>query len=126
MNRSRKAEAVLLEYPYKPFGHLKITASQLIFKRMFPGINTFSGVINVADVLEVKYLKGFPIFGVPGLEIVYRSPGSQTATLRIHFPGYAARLGMELRSGVTPVKISETISSLMKNAHREIIPKPPE
>lgn len=111
----QQAEDVILEYPYKPFGHLKITATQLIFKKFFPGINTFSGVINIADLVEVKYLKGTPIFGVPGLEILYRSADNQTAAVTIHFPDFAGRLGMELRSGVTPQKVFETILSLKES-----------
>jgi hypothetical protein len=68
--QSQQVETTLLEYPYKAFGLLKVTARQLIFKKVFPGFNTFSGVINISDLAEVRYLKGFPLLGVPGLEIV--------------------------------------------------------
>jgi hypothetical protein len=98
-----------LEYPYKPFGYLKITASQLVFEKVFPGSNTFSGAINVADLVEVNYLKGTPIFGVPGLEILYRSSDNQIANVTIHFPGFSGRLGMEFQSGITPEKVFEKI-----------------
>ena len=109
---SQQTEDVILEYPYKPFGHLKITATQLIFTRIFPGFNTFSGVINISDLIEVRYQKGSPLWAVPGLEIVYRLSNNQTANVSINFPGAAGRLGMELKSGVTPEKVFETIVSL--------------
>jgi len=110
--QTQHTEDVILEYPYKPFGLLRITATQLIFKRMWPGINTFFGVINISDLIEVKYLKGIPIFGVPGLQILHRLSNNQSAKLRINFPSGAARLGMELHSGVTPEKVFEMIVSL--------------
>ncbi len=115
-NQSQQIEDVILEYPYKPFGHLKITTTQLIFKKVFLGFNTFSGVINISDLVEVKYLNGASVFGVPGLEIVYRSSNNQTAKVRINFPSTSGRLGMELRSGVTPEKVFETILSLKGNS----------
>jgi len=111
-NQSQQIEPTLLEYPYKAFGLLKITARQLIFKKVFPGFNTFSGVINISDLAEVRYRKGFPLLDVPGLEIVYRLPNNQTAKVRINFPSIGTRLGMEWRSGVTPEKVFETIMVL--------------
>jgi hypothetical protein len=110
--QSQQTEDVILEYPYKPFGYLKITATQLIFKRIFPGFKTFFGVINISDLAEVRYLEGGPLLGVPGLEITYQLPNNQIAKVRINFPSIAGRLGMELQSGVTPKKVFETIVSL--------------
>ncbi len=110
--QSQHIENILLEYPYKAFGILKVTTSQLIFKKVFPGFNTFSGVINISDLVEVKYLKGLPGLGVPGLEIVHRLSNNQTAKVRINFPSIAGRLGMEWHSGVTPQKVFETIEAL--------------
>src|SRR5512138_1479241 len=114
--QSQQTEGILLEYPYKAFGVLKVTARQLVFKRAFPGFNTFSGVINISDLVELKYLRGIPGLGVPGMEIVYRLSNGQTAQVRINFPSAAGRLGIELHSGVTPEKVFETIMSLRNNS----------
>ncbi|HMB22818.1 MAG TPA: hypothetical protein VKP08_08320, partial [Anaerolineales bacterium] len=73
-----------------------------------------------SDLAEVRYLKGFPVVGVPGLEIVYRLPNSQTAKVRINFPGIGGRLGMEWRSRATPEKVFETIVAL-KNQLKAVI-----
>src|SRR5262245_6396780 len=110
--QSQQTKDFILEYPYKPFGRLKITATQLIFKKSFPWFNTFSGAINISDLVEVKYLEGIPHVGVPGLEIVYRLSNDETARIQINFPSIAGRLGVELHSGITPEKVFETISSL--------------
>ncbi len=107
---------ILLEYPYKAFGILKITPRQLIFKKVFPGFNTFSGVINISDLVEVKYLKGTPDLGVPSLEIVHRLSNNQTAKVKINFPSIAGRLGMERHSDVTPQKVFETIEALRNSS----------
>ena len=115
-NQSQQIKDVILEYPYKPFGYLKITATQLIFKKIFLGFNTFSGVINISDLVNVKFLNGIPMFGIPGLEIMYRSENNQTKKVRINFPSITVRRGMELQSGVTPEKVFETIVSLKNNA----------
>ena len=115
-NQAQQTEAILLEYPYKAFGLLKVTARRLIFKKIFPGFNTFSGTISISDLVEVKYLKGVPWLGVPGLEIVYRLANNQTAKVRINFPSTAGRLGMEWHSGITPEKVFEKIQSLKNDS----------
>jgi len=115
-NQSQQTEDILIEYPYKAFGVLTVTRSQLIFKKLFPGFNTFAGVINNSDIVEVKYLKGFPVFGVPGLEIVYRLSNDQTAKVRINFPSIGIRLAMELHAGLTTERVFEKIVSLINNS----------
>ena len=115
--QAQQTEDFILEYPYKAFGRLRITTTQLIFKKSFPWFNTFSGAINISDLVEVKYLEGTPHIGVPGLEIVYRLSNHETARVRINFPSIAGRLGMELHSGITPEKVLETIVSL-RNASK--------
>jgi hypothetical protein len=107
--QSHEGENVILEYPYKAMGWLKITTSRLIFNKIFLGVNTFSGVINFSDIEEVKYLKGTSIFGVPGVEIVYRLSTDKITKVRIYFPSRATRLGIGMRSGITPEKVIETI-----------------
>ena len=109
-------EEVILEYYYRPFGQMKVTETHLIFKSFWPGINTVKGSINILDIVEVKYLKGIPKIGAPGLEIVYRSPGNLIDRIRIRFPDIVGRLRMEMVSGVTPNEVFETISSLTENA----------
>jgi len=115
-NQPQQAEDVILEYPYKAFGVLQVTATQLIFKKIFLGFNTFSGVIKISDLEEVKYLKGTSMFRVPSLEIVYRLPNNQARSISINFPSVSGRLGIEFRSGVTPEKVFETIVSLKNNS----------
>jgi hypothetical protein len=107
--QSHETENIILEYPYKVMGWLKITTSRLIFNKIWLGVNTFSGAINFSDIEEVKYLKGIPILGVPGIEIVYRLPNEKIKKVRIYFPSLATRLGVEMRSGITPEKVFETI-----------------
>ncbi|RIK30401.1 MAG: hypothetical protein DCC56_08730 [Anaerolineae bacterium] len=117
MNKSQLHEKtnIILEYPYKTAGWLKITASQLIFNKIGLSANTFSGIINVKDIEQVNYLKEIFMIRTPGVEIVYRLPGEKyTKKVTIHFPGSATRLGIKQRSGITPEKVFETITSLQR------------
>jgi hypothetical protein len=112
LDKKKQENEVILEYIYKPFGHLKIASEQLIFDKIHLGINTFTGVIDIKDLENVKYLKGAPFFGVPGLEISYKLPNKESKKIRIYFPSSVTRLVWKLRFGVTPVVVYETIVSL--------------
>ena len=112
----QQTEDVILEYPYKVFGLLKVTKTRLIFTKFWPGFNTFAGIINISDLVEVSYIKGAPKFGVPGLELLYCLPNGQSSRVRVHFPSISTRLGLKLRSGITPEGVFETIMSLKERA----------
>ena len=105
-------QKVILEYPYRVFGYLQVTETQLIFKRYWPGFNTFSGVINISDLEEIRYIKKMSLFDDPGLEIIYRLPNNQLREIHIYFESFSVRLGVMLRSGLTSEKVFETIEAL--------------
>ena len=64
-------EHIIAEYPYRPFGWLIVTSKRLIFKRMPPWINTFSGVIKLSDTRDIKLIKGKSFLTDPCLEFTY-------------------------------------------------------
>jgi hypothetical protein len=112
----QQTEEVILDYPYKVFGHLKVTANKLIFKKYWPGFNTFSGEIDFSDLEEVRFIKRIPVLSVTGLEIIYKLPSGKIKKITINFPSISGRLGMKLHSGATPELLYKTIVSLKENA----------
>lgn len=106
-------ELILENIPYKPFGSMSITNRRIIGKNLIRlGRVAFEGEILLGDLVNVAYLPGVPVIGVPGLEFEYKSPDGGTAKATIHFASISARLGFKLRTGYGPKRIYDLILAL--------------